>query len=135
MNLMSMEMICSACGADTLVRCEARYDGFKKTGECFVCVSCGHEYSNASEVPFKVKEKRPAVFTDDDRPVRINIFDESEKRQNCRYCEHYIKNPFTQRCGLNCREVEATGWCDKFHAAKDTRKDNGEKNSNSEIEA
>ncbi len=128
----SVEIICSVCGADTFVKREPVYDGFRKTGECYVCVSCGHRYSEKSQVPFKQKEPPPVVFTDEDRPEKVEVFHDSEKRRNCRYCEHYIVNPFTQRCGLNWKEVEATGLCDDFKAAVVSEEEKGGKNAGRE---
>jgi len=46
-----------------------------------------------------------------------DIFAEDEKGRNCRYCKHYVVNPFTQRCGLHGRTVEATDTCEDFQSA------------------
>jgi len=108
------EIHCTACGKDALVRREAVYDGFKKTGEQWVCVSCGHAYEEA-DAPWKTSRARPQIFSDDDAPKRVNLFTDDE-RQNCRHCKHYLVNPFTQRCGLHRKEVQATDCCPDFEA-------------------
>ncbi|MBM4143943.1 MAG: hypothetical protein FJ225_10195 [Lentisphaerae bacterium] len=107
------EIVCAACGAETLVRREAVYDGFKRVGERFVCVSCGHAYAAEAEVPFKAA-KRTAVFSEADRTRSADVFAADEKGRNCRHCRHYVVNPFTQRCGLHLRRVEATDACGDF---------------------
>ena len=109
----SLEILCSECGEDTLVRREPKYDGFKKVGETFTCMACGHEFPDGNAVPFK-QRKAPDVFGEDDKPDIVDLFRDDEKRRNCRYCEHYTVNPFTQRCGLHDKPIEATDLCGDF---------------------
>ena len=112
-----LEIICSACGADTLLVRIPRYDGFTRVGDTLKCASCGHEYAAESEVPFK--QKNPvSVFDESDAPRKIVIFREDEKDRTCLYCRHYVVNPFVQRCGLHRRLVEATDFCDDFEVKK-----------------
>ncbi len=99
---------------------EPVYEGFKKTGEKFVCTACGHTYADEKEVPFK-QAKKLAIFTEDEVPKAVKIFGEEEKGHTCRYCTHYLVNPFTQRCGLHFRQVQATDCCDDFER-KDEKK-------------
>ena len=47
MNGKSLEIVCSKCGADTLLKREPVYEGFKKVGEKLTCASCGHQASVA----------------------------------------------------------------------------------------
>lgn len=109
----SIEIICSACGADTFVRCEPVYDGFTRTGENYVCAACGNVFPSEGEVPFK-EETAVALFNDDDRARAPDVFVNDERGRNCRHCRHYVVNPFTQRCGLHQRRVEATSICGDF---------------------
>jgi hypothetical protein len=111
--LKPVEIVCSACGADTLLKREPQYEGFRKVGERLLCTSCGHEYPSEAEVPFRQKRKLD-VFTADDAPKVVRVFANDEKGRNCRYCRHYVVNPFTQRCGLHDRVVQATGYCEDF---------------------
>ena len=108
-----LEIICTACGADALLKREPVYEGFTKTGEELSCASCGHVYASEAEVPFKSEEKVD-IFTDADRPDRIDVFDEDEKQRVCRYCKHYVVNPFAQRCDLHRTFVDATDYCNDF---------------------
>ena len=108
-----LEIICTACGADTLLKREPVYEGFTRTGEALSCVSCGHGYAGEDEVPFKQK-RTIEIFTDADRPDRIEVFDDDEKQRVCRYCEHYVLNPFAQRCDLHRKFVDATDYCADF---------------------
>jgi hypothetical protein len=110
-----MAIVCSACGADTFIRREPVYEGFRKTGERLLCVSCGHEYASDADVPYKTTDK-PQVFTDADRSKVFRLFSSDEKGRNCRHCRHYVVNPFVQRCGLHQVEVQATDLCDDFSA-------------------
>ena len=93
-----VEIICTACGADTLVKREPKYDGFKKVCERFLCASCGHEYASEADVPFK-QQAKPAIFTEADKLKKVDVFRGDDKGHICRYCTHYTVNPFTQRCG------------------------------------
>ena len=106
----SLEIVCSACGAESLLTRTPRYDGFTKVGEELKCASCGHVYDDEDAVPFK-RGSAPAVFSENDRPREISVFRDDEKGRTCRHCEHYVVNPFVQRCGLHNREVEATDTC------------------------
>lgn len=110
-----LEMICRACGKDTIIRREPVYDGFKKTGERLLCSSCGHVYSGESDVPFKTA-KKANIFTDADKARKVEIFREDEKGRTCRHCKHYLVNPFTQRCGMHFKEVQSTDSCPDFEA-------------------
>ena len=110
-----MEIVCRACGKDTLIRRDPVYDGFRKTGERLLCASCGHVYAGEADVPFRI-EKRPSIFSDADKSRKVEVFRENEKGHTCRYCKHYLVNPFTQRCGVHFKEVQATDSCDDFEA-------------------
>ncbi|MCE9612690.1 MAG: hypothetical protein K8T26_00345 [Lentisphaerae bacterium] len=109
----NIEIVCAACGAEALLRREPVFEGFRKTGERLLCSACGHAYDNEAEVPFK-GQQRPQVFTAADKPQAVDVFEDDEKHRNCRYCVHYVVNPFTQWCGLHRRDVEATDRCDQF---------------------
>ncbi len=115
----AVEIICGNCGADTLLKREARYDGFTKVGEKLICSSCGFEYADESDVPFKEKTSEPAVFTEADRSAKVEVFDEDESQNLCRYCANYIVNPFTQFCALHKKEVQSTDTCERFERAEE----------------
>ncbi len=109
----SIEIICTECGVDALLRREPEYDGFKKVGDALFCSACGYQYASEEDVPFKVLHKAE-VFTDADKSKTVDIFKEEELHKNCRYCKHYVFNPFAQRCDLHKKFVEATDICDDF---------------------
>jgi len=114
----TVEIICSHCGADTLLKREAVYDGFTKVGEKLTCSSCGVEYASEAEVPFKARQAEPKIFTDADRSKKVEVFDDGENAGLCRYCANYIVNPFTQFCALHKKEVQATDTCPQFQKAE-----------------
>lgn len=122
MDSRSVEIVCTACGAETFVKRIPKYDGFVKVGERVVCASCGHEFGSEEEVPFKEK-KAITVFSANDTSKKIAIFSNDEKERNCRHCKHYVVNPFTQRCSLHQKEVEATDICDDFGAMRKKKND------------
>lgn len=113
MTTPSAQIVCSACGEDSLVVRTPVYDGFTRTGETLTCACCGHEYASEDEVPFKGPSKS-AVFDESDAPDSIDPFKNDERGRLCRYCKHYLVNPFTQKCGLHMRLVEATDSCEAF---------------------
>jgi hypothetical protein len=104
---------CPACGEDSLLKRTPTYDGFKKIGETLSCTACGHEYASEDDVPFK-GPARPRVFDDADAPKVVRVFGDEEKGRFCRYCRHYVVNPFTQRCSRHSRAVESTDACNDF---------------------
>jgi hypothetical protein len=113
----SFDFTCPACGKESFLRREPIYDGFKKTGERLFCAACGHPLPSENDIP-RTARRTPSIFSDDDRPKNIDVFKSDEKGRNCRYCEHYLVNPFTQRCGLHHREVQATDICGQFTPKK-----------------
>lgn len=109
----SIEIICEACGQESLLKRAPKYDGFKRVGETLTCASCGHEYADESVVPFKQRHK-PKVFDESDAPRVVNVFDQADVERLCRHCKHYVVNPFVQRCGKHGKIVEATDTCRDF---------------------
>lgn len=112
-NGQSVEIVCSACGQESLLMRKPQYDGFKKVGEILSCAACGHIYASEAQVPYKTRHQ-PKVFTDADRSARVRVFEDGEAARLCRYCEHYVVNPFVQWCYRHKREVEATDSCEDF---------------------
>lgn len=108
-----LEIICPLCGKETLVRREPVYEGFQKVGETCFCTECGGEVPADDGVQV-VPRKKLNIFSDDDKPEAQAIFGEDERQRCCRYCQHYVLNPFTQRCGLHGRDVESTDLCFNF---------------------
>ena len=108
-----VNIVCCACGAETSLKRSPRYDGFVRIGEQLTCAACGHEYATENDVPFKQRHV-PNVFLGLDIPDRPKIFDESDKGRLCLHCSNYVVNPFTQKCGLHFRTVEATDCCADF---------------------
>jgi len=96
-----------------MARAEAVYEGFKRVGEAYVCMSCGMRYASAEETPF-VAQKRPNVFTEADRDAAPQVFDASDRQHCCAWCRHMVLNPFGQRCGVMNRFTEATDVCGDF---------------------
>jgi len=113
MTLKRLEIVCAFCKADTLLVREPRYEGFKKTGETLKCATCAHVYATEAEVPFK-EVHAPKVFDSTDAARKVDVFREAEKGRICCYCRNYIVNPFTQKCGLFLKVVEATDSCGDF---------------------
>ena len=110
----SMEIKCVTCGQTTLVRAEPIYEGFKKTGEAFICITCGHFYDSAEATPFICQAPRPTVFSDKDRFKVPIVFKDDERQHCCGWCQHFVINPFNQRCGQSNQETQATDICVRF---------------------
>jgi len=108
-----VEIVCSACGKDTLLIRKPKYDGFTKVGEELTCSSCGHEYEDEASVPFKGR-KKIEVFSENDRSRQVKVFREGEAARLCRHCVSYVINPFMQWCSLHKKEVQATDTCNRF---------------------
>jgi hypothetical protein len=108
-----VELRCPACGRDSWLLRKPKYEGFTKTGEALTCALCAHEFASEAEIPFKDR-RQPKVFSEDDRPRAVKVFNEDEKGKMCRYCAEYVVNPFLQRCGLHRCEVQATDTCPHF---------------------
>jgi len=110
---------CPTCGKETFIIKEAVYEGFTRMGERLKCAVCGHVFDPPKE-PETVEPpkltKLPSIFSEDDRPAPIHLFNEGENKIICRYCKNYTVNPFRQWCGYHKKEVEATDTCAHFDA-------------------
>ena len=128
----SMEIQCLGCGELALVRADPVYEGFRKTGEAYVCTSCGKRYATAEETPFVDAPKKPQVFTDADREVAPRVFTDADRETDiptefnddarqycCAWCRHMILSPFGQRCGVTNRFTDATDLCESFEKKAD----------------
>ena len=109
-----VEIICTACGEDTLLKREPMYEGFAKTGEELSCSACGHIFESEEAVPFKEQEAAPEIFTDADRSQSVELFEADENKSLCHYCSNYVINPFMQFCSTHKKEVQATDTCTQF---------------------
>ena len=118
----SAEIRCTACHQETLIVRQPVYEGLRKVGDSFACAACGHVYASEAEVPYLEAPTTPGVFSEADRPAKPVLFEAGENRCLCRYCRHYVVNPFTQWCGMHRKEVAATDTCDRF-AARDAEPD------------
>ena len=108
----SGEIICPTCCRKTLVIRQPIFEGLRKTGEEFKCTECGTVFSEDEEVEF-VRPEKPGIFKDDLLPEKPAVFEDDEVIL-CRHCKHYLENPFTQRCMLRHKEVQATDSCENF---------------------
>lgn len=111
---------CPHCNQDALIKVEAVYDGFTKTGETRTCTSCGKEVEAnvpASSASTEKKDPLAALFGEELNDEAPDLFDvEAETSRLCRKCRHYVLHPFKQVCGLHDREVQATDSCPQFEA-------------------
>ena len=117
----SIEIICPACGRETILKRTPRYEAFKRVGEDLNCASCAHAFANEAEVPFKTKTKSN-LFNRSELDAKPEVFNPGEAARLCRHCAHYVVNPFIQRCALFSKEVEATDSCGKYKKPKDPPK-------------
>lgn len=113
----AVEILCTACGNDAWLVRKPRYEGLKKVGETLSCSVCGYEFASEEVVPYK-EAKKPQVFSDTDRSPTVEVFKNGENSRLCRYCEHYVINPFLQWCTKRKKEVEATDSCPDFTKKK-----------------
>lgn len=110
---MGVEIKCTACGQESLLKRTPKYDGFRKAGESLTCADCGHEYASEEEVPY-TRKQTPRIFDESDAARQVKVFKPHEADHLCRFCRHYVVNPFVQRCSLQGKPVEATDSCARF---------------------
>ncbi|MBL7114176.1 MAG: hypothetical protein ISS35_00290 [Kiritimatiellae bacterium] len=110
----TLEARCPACGEQTFIRREPIYDGFQKVGDKRFCSDCGYEFEEEETPQSPKANPLKDIFGDDTDNDDPDIFSDTERQRCCRYCKHYIVNPFTQRCGLHERDVDATDLCKDF---------------------
>lgn len=105
---------CPACGESSFLKRAPRYDGFQKVGETLHCAACRHEFNDEQEIVFRAPRTPAFLANDALPPARQSVFAEGGVAQCCRHCQHYVVNPFVQRCALHQREVDATDDCKEF---------------------
>ena len=110
-----VEIHCPGCNRETLLVRKPKYDGFKKVGEELSCATCGRTFEDEAAVAFK-QERKLSIFDESDRSPVVDVFKGDPRHRLCRYCEHYVVNPFRQWCARQRREVEATDTCPQFEA-------------------
>jgi DNA-directed RNA polymerase subunit RPC12/RpoP len=113
------EIFCPVCGEVTLVVREPVFRGLRKVGEKLSCSTCGTEFEDEAEVQFVDKRK-------------VDVFSEKDGVRLCLHCVHYIVNPFTQRCMLKRKEVEATDTCERFVRRPEEKKEEQKKSKRSD---
>ncbi|MGY8989927.1 MAG: hypothetical protein ACKVJA_06685 [Flavobacteriales bacterium] len=112
-----LEIVCVACGEESLLRREPVYEGFAKVGESLSCMACGHAYSDEADVPFK-SGGSALIFSEADKSKTPDVFDQDADTRNCRNCQNYLKNPFTQWCTVHRKDVDALDTCASFKRAE-----------------
>lgn len=112
----SLEIHCTACGKTTFVRAEPVFEGFRKIGEAYICLACGHRYPSAEETPFTAPAaaKASQLFQAPPKKDLSDLLGISRRHHSCRWCAHWILHPFDQRCGLTNKHTESTDECDQF---------------------
>jgi DNA-directed RNA polymerase subunit RPC12/RpoP len=113
-----IEIRCPGCGQDSLLVREPKYEGFTRVDDALRCAACGHRFASEDEVPFR-HGSQPKVFSESDRSEVVKVFEQGEADQLCRFCVHYVVNPFMQWCGMHKKEVEATDSCGHFKRKPD----------------
>ncbi len=116
----AVEIICTNCDTEAFLKREPVYEGLTKAGEILSCSACGFVFASEEDVPFKEKTAAPQVFTEADRSEKVEVFDEGENKRLCRYCAHYVVNPFMQFCSHHKKEVQATDTCAQFLAKEES---------------
>ncbi len=110
---------CPACGDASFLKRSPTYDGFRKIGEILSCAACQHVFTDENNIPFG-EPRTPAMFEPaSPAPDVAAVFGSDSVGHCCRHCEHYVVNPFIQRCALHQRTVEATDDCKDFSKRMD----------------
>jgi hypothetical protein len=110
----ALEILCPACDEQAFIRREPIFDGFQKVGEKRICSNCRHEFADEEAQEQTKSNPLKDIFGDDADEDAPDLFSDTERQRCCRYCKHYIVNPFTQRCGRHERDVDATDLCEDF---------------------
>lgn len=108
---------CPSCNKDVLFVSEKQYDGFSVVGEILRCTECGGEQQASETAATKKADPLADLFSDADLEKNPQVFDGNENATMCRYCMHYVVNPFRQRCMVHEKDVDATDTCGDFEAA------------------
>lgn len=104
--------MCPMCQRNTLVLRKPKFDGFTRVGDELTCSECGTVFDDDEKLEF-VEGTTVDIFTDEDRSADLDMFEGDEVRF-CNHCKYYVVNPFTQRCMLHNKIVQATDSCKQF---------------------
>lgn len=108
----SGEIMCPMCRRNTLVLRSPKFDGFTRVGDELKCSECGTVFGDEEKLEF-VEAGKLDIFTDEDRSAEVDLF-EGDQVRFCNHCKYYVVNPFTQRCMLHNKIVQATDSCPQF---------------------
>jgi hypothetical protein len=106
------EIMCPMCQRNTLVLRKPKFDGFTRVGDELTCSECGTVFDDDEKLEF-VEAAKLDIFTDEDKSAKVDMFEGDEVRF-CIHCKYYVVNPFTQRCMLHNKIVQATDSCGQF---------------------
>ena len=111
---------CPHCGEMTFLREKKIFgDAFAVREIKYFCMFCGGEAepprgekgSGKSEAAL---DKFSKMLGGEEKVKKFSLgFADGESRF-CLHCVNYIKHPFTSRCGLTLKEIEATDRCENF---------------------
>lgn len=113
------ELLCVSCGQEAWLLRTPRYDGFNRVGDELSCSACGYVYEEEDELCLAGQGEAEHIFSAEDREEVPTLFDDEERRMLCRYCRHYVVNPFTQWCARHRKETEATDTCAEHEPVPD----------------
>ncbi|MDP3980019.1 MAG: hypothetical protein Q8Q33_01255 [Chlamydiota bacterium] len=101
-------ILCPHCHQETPLKSRKIYQGLTPVGFEYSCGFCQHELA---EKEIEWVEAQP-----------LDVIDTSDAGRICQYCHHYVLNPFTQRCMIWHKDVNATDSCERFEKKTQERK-------------
>lgn len=112
---------CPHCGEYAFFKEKKIYgDDFSLKGTKYFCLLCGGEADLEAEKKSSAKNDgaldRLSKLLGGEENTKVSLDLAQDEVRFCLHCAHYIKHPFMNRCGLNLKEVEATGSCENFKA-------------------
>ncbi len=121
---------CPACGRDSVIQVRARFDGWTRTGEDYVCGLCRAVLAPAVAGDAQVPDARGSTVAHAKELLGLTGDIGSDKcacdvlstgtsdaeRRFCRDCRHFLVHPFITRCILHDRTVEPMQDCADFVA-------------------
>jgi DNA-directed RNA polymerase subunit RPC12/RpoP len=113
------EISCPHCAKTSFLKKVVLMDGWTNKGEILSCASCSAKIADINEKDEKTdkndKVSKLAGFlgeTGENKKPTLKPGD--DENRFCRDCLHFIKHPFSDKCGLGDKTVNPMDDCEHF---------------------
>lgn len=115
---------CPSCHNQTIVKEKVEMDGWTVKDKIFVCALCDAKLGDMNDEESREQRNKKAVsglagLFGEELEDKPKLEEEDGDRHFCKYCEHYVRHAFVERCQLHKKEINSMYDCPDFVRRKD----------------